>query len=144
MESGVDACYVHVLDDLVQARVVPRDAWEADARGRDVDGIVAEVVLDRGDAGRGQRAMRGVELGMARRLAERRPVRSRVDGVDRRVWTTEVLAILDPPRPDVSVCLRDIERGEQTSVGQQLLRGSRAVGLHRLLRDQLARQTIHE
>ena len=84
----------------------------------DVDGIAAEVVLDRGDGGRGQRAMRGVELGMARRLADRRPVRPRVEEVDRGVWTPEVLAILDPPRPDVGVCLRDVERGEQTSVGQ--------------------------
>ncbi len=118
VEPGVDACEVHVLDDLVQARVVPRDAGEADARGRHVDSLAAAVVLDRGDAGWRDRAMSGVELGMAWRLAERRPVRPRVEEVDRGVGTPEVLAILDPPRPDVSVRLRDVERGEQTSVGQ--------------------------
>src|SRR6185295_19515628 len=99
VEPGVDACGVHVLDDLVQARVVARDAEKARAGGRHVDGIAAEVVLDRGDAGRGHSAMPSVELGMARRLTERRPVRRRVEEVDRGVWTPEVLAILDPPRP---------------------------------------------
>src|ERR1051325_4091058 len=107
-----------VLDDLVQAGVVPRDAGEADARGRHVDGIAAEVVPERGDSGRGQGAMRGVELGMARRLAERRPIRSGVEKVDRGVGTPEMLAILYPPRPDVGVRLRDVEGSEQTSVGQ--------------------------
>ena len=75
VKSCIDARGVHVLDDLVQARVVPRDAGEADTRGRHVDGIAAKVVLDRGDAGRGQRAMRGVELWVAGRLADRRPAR---------------------------------------------------------------------
>lgn len=118
MEPGVDARGVHVLDDLIQARVVPRNARKAGAGGRDVDGIAAAVILNRDDAGRGHRAMRGVELGMARRLAERRPVRSRVEGVDRGVRTPEVLAILDPPRPDLGICLRDVEGGKQTGVGQ--------------------------
>jgi len=67
--------------------------------------------------------MRGVELGMARRLAGRRPVRPRVKGVDRGVRAPEVLAILDPPRPYVCVCLRDVERGEQASVGKGEIAG---------------------
>src|SRR5207244_7346179 len=99
VKSGVDACDVHVLDNLIQARVVPRNAGKASAGDCHVNGIGAAVVLDRGDAGRGQRAMRSVELGMARRLAGRRPVRPRVTGVDRGERTPEVLAILEPPAP---------------------------------------------
>src|SRR2546428_3892691 len=55
VEPGVDACGGDVLDDLVQARVVPRNAGKAGAGGRDVDGIAAEIVLDGGDGGRAQR-----------------------------------------------------------------------------------------
>src|SRR4030095_1622935 len=58
MESDVDACDVHVLDDLIQARVVSRNAGKAGAGGRHVDVIVAGGVLHRSDAGprRGARA----------------------------------------------------------------------------------------
>src|SRR5262249_57928407 len=112
VEPGVDTCVVLVLDDLIQTRVVPVSARQASAGDCHVDGVATEVVPDRGNAGRAQRAMRGVELGMARRLAGRRPVRPWIEEVDRGVRTPEVLAILYPPRPDVRVCFGDVERGE--------------------------------
>src|SRR4030095_9980663 len=80
MEPGIDTCDVYVLDYLTQARVVPRNAGKARAGEYHVDGIAAAIVLDYGDGGGAHRAMRRVELGMARRLAKRCPVRSRVEG----------------------------------------------------------------